>query len=136
MRILALLACCFVLTAQAALTTVNPSGGGNGGERCLAGSSCSGGDYSGAFSIVRSLERDLGLAAGTLQRVDDSFDRRWIGLGPQAALRPFARYAGDNSTLGVGVSSGGVTTLTGILTDSRVWVNNPSRFASDAESAD
>lgn len=107
MRALLLLAACSLLpSAHAALTPVNPRGGGDGDERCLIGTYCTAGDYRGALSIVAAFERDLGLAAGSLQRVDDAHDKLWSVLAPDAAVRPFARYAGDRSVLGWSGESG------------------------------
>jgi hypothetical protein len=122
--------------ANAALTPINPNGNGDGAERCLTGATCPAGGYAGVVSILRAFEIDQGLAPGSLQRVDDSLDKRWVTLGPQAALRPLARYANDSSLLGVGVSSGaGVITLTTSLSDTHVWVDHPGRF-SGAKSSD
>ena len=135
MRLLAVagMALLFADAAHAAYTPVNPHGNGNGNERCLA-SLCTEGSYAGALSLVAAFERDLGLAAGTLQRVDDARDRRWVTLGPQAAVRPFARYAGDDSILGL--SSGGFTALSGTLANNSVWVDHRSAFAADPKKGD
>jgi hypothetical protein len=121
--------------AQAALTPVNPNGAGNGAERCLAGATCAQGAYAGAPSIVRAFETDLGLAAGSLQRVDDGLDQLWTKVSGDAALRPIARYAGDNSKLGV--SSGGPTTLLApTLASGTVLVDHPGLFAGTPHAGD
>lgn len=123
--------------AGAALTPVNPHGNGDGAERCLAGAVCGAGAYGGASSILRAYEIDLGLAAGTLQRVDDAFDTSWVKTAADAALRPLARYADDNSLLGVGVSAGtGHTVLTASLTDNRVWLDDPAALAGTPKAKD
>lgn len=134
-RAILLLACAYAPSAAAALTPVNPAGGGGGGERCLAGNTCAQGAYAGAFSIVRSFEKDLGLAAGSLVRVDDALDGQWTVLTADAALRPFARYAGDNSMVGI-ARDGGVSLLGGTLANGIVAVDNPSRFAGSVRAGD
>src|SRR5262249_36967835 len=121
--------------AHAALTPVNASGNSNGAERCMAGVTCPGGAYAGAVSIVRAFEIDNGLAAGSLQRVDDALDQRWMTLGAQAAIRPLARYAADDSQLGVW-SGAGVATLTPALQNTRVWLDHPSLLAGDPRASD
>jgi hypothetical protein len=132
----ALLAAC-AAPAWAVYTPVNPNGNGDGDERCLAGVTCAAGAYSGAKSIIRSLEIDFGLAAGTIQRVDDALDTSWVKLAADAALRPVARYADDNGLLGVGVTSGaGYTVLTASLTDNRVWLEHPSALAGTPQAGD
>jgi hypothetical protein len=125
-----------VPAAQAALTTVNVSGGGNGAERCLAGASCAQGAYAGSVSIVRAFEIDLGLAAGSLQRVSDARDKEWITVSSDAALRPVARYAGDDSRLAVRDGAGGITTLSPVLANFDVWVDHPSLFPADPRHGD
>src|SRR5262245_20504377 len=99
MRFFPLAFACFATCAQATYTPVNANGNGDGAERCLTGLTCGAGAYSGALSIVAAFERDLGLAPGSLRRIDDAADRRWIALSADAAIRPFARYAGDRSVL-------------------------------------
>jgi hypothetical protein len=110
--------------AQAAFTPIAARGGGDGSERCLTGLRCSGGAYDRALSITRSFEMDLGLAAGTLQRVDDALDGTWSVLGAGAAVLPIARYAADVSRLGVTLPGGGVSFVGGVIADDRVLVRN------------
>jgi hypothetical protein len=136
-RLLAAAAAACACEAWGALTPVNAHGNGNGAERCLAGSACTAGDYAGATSLVRSLEIDLGLAAGTLQRVDDSLDMQWAKVAEDAAARPFARYAADDSTLGLSPAAGGAfSVLASSLANTRVWVDDPADFAGTPKSGD
>jgi hypothetical protein len=132
----AALAAC-ALPAWGALTPVSAHGNGNGAERCLAGIACAAGAYAGALSLVRSLEIDLGLAAGTLQRVDDALDKQWTKVALDAAVRPFARYAADDSTLAVSpLAGGGFSPLSPSLANMRVWVDHPADFAGTPKSGD
>lgn len=119
--------------AQAAFTSVNAHGNGDGGERCLAGAACTAGSYAGALSIVAAFERDLGLAAGSVQRIDDAFDRLWVATAADAAFRPFARYAGDRSALGI---SGGGASPIRKLKDFSVWVDHRRLFSGVREHGD
>lgn len=121
--------------AHAALTPVNASGNGNGAERCLVGTSCPQGGYAGAASILRAYELDRGLAAGSLQRVDDASDRDWMRVSADAAVRPLARYAGDQSRLGV-TSGSGVSLLTPVLQNFNVRVEHPGIFGADPRTGD
>lgn len=130
MRILLLAIGCFAVHVHAAYTPVDSNG--NGAERCLVGSTCGAGAYAGAPSIVAAFERDLGLAPGSLQRIDDAYDKRWSVLAPDAAVRPFARYGADNSILGLS-SGGGFSALSSgrrkaALKNERVLVEHPSLF--------
>jgi hypothetical protein len=120
---------------QAALTPINARGAGNGAERCLTGVLCAGGADDRALSITRSFEIDLGLAAGTLQRVDDSADRRWSVLGGGGSVLPIARYAADDSRLGV-TTGAGVSPLTDVLANGRVLVDDPQAFVGTRHFAD
>jgi hypothetical protein len=136
-RLLAAVAAACACEAWGALTPVNPHGNGDGGERCLAGTSCTVGAYAGARSLVRSLEIDLGLGAGTLQRVDDALDMQWAKVAEDAAVRPFARYAADHSTLGISLlAGGGFSALASSLAHARVWVDDPADFAGTRKSGD
>jgi len=67
--------------AHGVVTPVNANGNGDGAERCLAGPTCAAGAYAGVASVLRAFEIDQGLAAGSLQRVDDALDKRWVALG-------------------------------------------------------
>lgn len=118
--------------APAAFTTVNEHGGGGGSERCLAGATCTAGAYAGATSILRAFETDLGLGAGTLRRIDDRADRRWVALSADAAVRPFARYAADDALLGVSPSAA----LTGPLADASVWLDAPGALSGTVNGGD
>lgn len=118
--------------AWAAFTPVNEHGGGNGGERCLAGASCTQGTYAGAVSILRAFEIDLGLAAGSLQRIDDRADTRWVVRSADAALRPLARYAADDAVLGVSPSAA----LTGPLANASVWLDAPGALSGSVNGGD
>jgi hypothetical protein len=136
-RSLAAALAAFAGQAWGALTPVNAHGNGDGAERCLAGITCTAGAYAGANSLVRSLEIDLGLAAGTLQRVDDALDKQWTKVAQDAAVRPFARYAADDSALGLSsLAGGGFSPLTSSLINMRVWVGDPANFAGTPKSGD
>jgi hypothetical protein len=131
----ALAACAF--QAKGATTPVNAHGNGDGAERCLAGTTCTAGAYSDALSIVRAFEVDRGLAAGTLQRVDDALDRQWTKVAENAAVMPFASYAADESTLGVSaIAEGDFAPLTPSLASARVWVDDPAEFAGTHKAGD
>lgn len=121
--------------SYAALTYVNPQGA-YGNERCLVGPTCMGGSYNGTVSIIGALEMDMGLAAGSITRVDDGFDRIWrttVNSGGQVLAR--ARYAGD--TLRLGYDSGaGYQYLIGNAPSTSVLVENPSLFSGDPRAAD
>jgi hypothetical protein len=131
----ALLGAALLPAARAALTPVNASGGGNGAERCLSGTFCAGGAYAGAPSILFSYAIDRGLPFGSLQRVDDSLDRSWSVVSANAAVRPLARYAGDQSQLGVSTGSG-VLVLSPTLQNSTLGVQHPDLFAGSVRSGD
>src|SRR5262245_34141949 len=124
--------------AQAALTSVNPQGAGNGGERCLVGSAsrCSGGGYAGAMSLIGLFEKDLGYAPGSFVRVDDSVDRLWTSVpGQTGTVQALARYASDSSRLGFD-AGGGFVGLTGVVGNSTVRVNHPPSYFADAHVGD
>lgn len=123
------------MSAQAALTPINDSGNANGAERCLAGVLCAQGSYGGSVSILRAYEIDHGLAAGSLQRVDDAGDRDWMLVSAEAAVRPLARYAGDESRLGL-FSGGALSILTPTMPKSELRVGQPALFGADPHASD
>lgn len=121
--------------SHAALTYVNPQGN-YGNERCLEGTTCSGGAYNNTVSIIHALEMDMGLAAGSITRVDDGLDQIWsntINNGGQVMTR--ARYAADNLRLGYD-SGAGYQYLTGNTTNRTVLVENPGLFSTDPRAGD
>jgi hypothetical protein len=120
----------------AAFTAVNPVGYNNGSERCLVGPSCSGGTYNNAISIIRAIEMDLGLSAGTITRVDDDFDRIWEATslsGGQVLAR--ARYAGDTNYLGYDTGSG-YNYLINSGPNNKVLVDNTVLFTGSVHASD
>lgn len=124
--------------SYAALTTyVNPQGGTNGNERCLVGPICMGGGaYNGTVSLLGALERDMGLAAGSITGVDDGIDQIWrstVNSGGQVLAR--ARYAGDGLDLGYD-SGSGYLQLIGNVANRSVLVNDPTMFSSDPRAGD
>lgn len=124
--------------ALATVTEIHPKGNGNGGERCLVGVGgiCSGGAYDGAFSLLGAFEVDLGMAPGSLVRIDDDFDKIWSNIVNDGGfVRARARYAADNSRLGYDAGSG-FQPLTGTLTNTKVGVTNPGLFSGDAVAGD
>src|SRR5262249_28779811 len=99
-RALALAMLSASMSAQAAFTSINPLGGGDGSERCLvdASSRCGGGAYSGAMSLISVFEKDLGYAQGSFVRVDDGLDKIWANTGNGSGMvQALARYANDSS---------------------------------------
>jgi len=122
--------------AGADTTFVNPSGGGSGSERCLTGTTCVGGAYNGAFSLMQVFDNDLGPGV-SLVRVDDGLDRIWANAASNGGqVQALARYAGDNSQLGFDAGAG-YQTLTGVfLPNNKVRVNSASSFAGDPRSGD
>lgn len=126
------------LGAGAATTVVNAQGGGGGSERCLvsSGVTCSGGTYNGALSMISVFEKDLGLAAGSIVRVDDNLDKIWTNtVNNGGQVQALARYAGDNSKLGYDGGSG-FTYLTGPLANNKVRVNSAAAYAGDTKPGD
>lgn len=126
------------IPSQAAFTPVNATGAGSGNERCLAGAYCpASGTYGSALSILRAYEVDRGLAAGSLQRVDDALDTQWISLGG-AQAQAIARYSSATAVLGIGLvsSPGSYAAVTGALANARVQVQNPAAFAGTPRSQD
>lgn len=126
------------VAAQAELTSINPLGGGSGGERCLVGadSRCSGGAYAGAMSIISVFEKDLGYAPGSFIRVDDGIDNIWTNTVNQGgAVQALARYANDNSRLGFDAGAGFVP-LTGVIASNTVRINHPPSYFADAHRSD
>jgi hypothetical protein len=123
------------LTGQSAVTFINSQGAG-GSERCLVGPTCSGGAYNGAISIVAAIEKDLGLTAGTITRVDDSLDTIWqntVSNGGQVLAR--ARYAGDTNYLGYD-SGAGYQFLANSANNFKVMVDNTALFNTDPKKTD
>ena len=126
----------FASLAHATTTSVNPLGGGDGSERCLAGTTCTGGAYNGAFSLIRLFEKDLGLAAGSITRVDDNFDKLWANtVANGGQVQALARYAADNSRLGYDAGAGFVA-VTAALTNNKVLVNHSASFFGDTHPVD
>ncbi len=128
--------CLLASPAHAALTSVNPLGGGNGSERCLEGAMCSGGAYGGAFSLISLFEKDLGLAPGSITRVDDSDDKIWTNTVTNGAqVQALARYSSDNSRLGYDAGAGFVP-VTSTLTNGKVLVDHSASYFGDSHASD
>lgn len=126
----------FASFAYATSTPVNPLGGGDGSERCLQGATCSGGAYGGAFSLIGLFEKDLGLAPGSITRVDDDFDKLWTNtITNGGQVQALARYASDNSRLGYDAGAGFVA-VTSTLTNKKVLVNHSASFFGDTHPTD
>jgi len=124
------------LSVQAEMTTINPMGGGNGVERCLIGSTCTGGSYNGSISIISAIEMDLDLAPGTITQVDDDFDQLWeatINKGGKVLSR--ARYAGDISQLGYDAGYG-FQYITHATSYNTLAVSSPLEYVSDPHFGD
>ena len=122
--------------AHAATTSVNPLGGGNGSERCLEGLTCTGGAYGGAFSLINLFEKDLGLASGSITRVDDNLDKIWTNTVTNGGqVQALARYASDSSRLGYDAGAG-FAAITSTLTNGKVLVNHNASFFGDSHSGD
>jgi hypothetical protein len=125
-------------TAHATQTFVDPRGN-FGAERCLIGNGgicATGGAYGGDISILRAMEIDQDLAAGSLVRVDDDFDRIWqsvVTSGGQVLTR--ARYAAHTLSLGFDGGSG-YTFLMQNVGDFKVRVDNAADFAGTAHASD
>jgi hypothetical protein len=120
-------------TGSAAITPINPLGGGSGGERCLipgSGNCAPGGSFGGNSSILDVIRQDVAASYGGtgLTRVDDAFDQFWTNLVTNGGeVRARARYAGDNSELGF--ATGGPATyqnLLGVVTNTRLYVDTAS----------
>jgi hypothetical protein len=119
--------------SAAGLTAISASGD-DGNERCLTGTSCPGGKYSSAKSLIGIFETETG--KGPFIRIDDSIDARWIATGNQAVMiRSVARYSEYSSIAGIDTGSG-YTGLTQRLPDSSVLVSNPRAYASDRRPKD
>lgn len=128
--------CLLASPAHAALTSVNPLGGGDGSERCLQGATCSGGAYNGAFSLVSIFEKDLGFAPGSFMRVDDSDDKIWSNTVTNGGqVQALARYASDSSRLGYDSGTGFVP-VTSTLTNGKVLVDHSASFFGDSHPGD
>lgn len=128
--------CLLSSVAHATTTAVNPLGGGDGSERCLQGATCAGGAYSGAFSLISLFEKDLGLAPGSITRVDDDFDKLWANTVTNGGqVQALARYASDNSRLGYDAGAGFVP-VTSTLASGKVLVDHSASFFGDTHAAD
>jgi hypothetical protein len=128
--------CLLASLAHATTTSVNPLGGGDGSERCLQGATCAGGAYNGAFSLINLFEKDLGLAPGSITRVDDDFDKIWTNTVTNGGqVQALARYASDNSRLGYDAGAGFVA-VTSVLANRKVLVNHSASFFGDAKPGD
>lgn len=120
--------------AFAASITAISASGDDGSERCLTGTSCPGGKYSRAKSLIGIFEAETG--KGPFIRIDDSIDLRWIATGNQAVMiRSVARYSDYSSVVGIDTGSG-YTDLTQRLSDNSVLVSNPRAYASDRRPRD
>jgi len=122
--------------AHATTTSVNSLGGGDGSERCAQGATCAGGAYGGAFSLISLFEKDLGLAAGSITRVDDDFDKLWTNTVTNGGqVQALARYASDNSRLGYDAGAGFVP-VTSTLANKKVLVNHSASWFGDTHPSD
>jgi hypothetical protein len=122
--------------AHATTTAVNPLGGGDGSERCLAGATCAGGAYNGAFSLISLFEKDLGRALGSITRVDDSDDKIWTNTVTNGGqVQALARYASDSSRLGYDAGAGFVP-VTSTLANRKVLVNHSASYFGDSHPGD
>jgi len=123
--------------AHAEITTpVNAQGGGDGGERCLAGYRCVDGIYDGALSLISIFEMDLGFAPGDFTRVDDALDTLWSNsLTHGGQVQALARYADDRLRLGVD-GGDGYLNLTGVVSDGKVRVNHAPWWFGDTHAWD
>jgi hypothetical protein len=129
--------CLLASAAYAATTAVNPLGGGDGSERCLAGATCAAsGAYGGAFSLISIFEKDLGLALGSITRVDDDHDKVWTNTVTNGGqVQALARYASDSSRLGYDAGAGFVP-VTSTLTSGKVLVDHSASFFGDSHPSD
>ena len=124
--------------AHATTTFVDPRGN-LGNERCLYGNGLTcptGGAYGGDVSIIRAMEIDQDLAAGTIVRVDDDLDKLWestVTNGGQVIAR--ARYAAHTLSLGYD-SGGGYNFLMQNTGDFVVRVDNAADFAGTPHASD